>query len=304
MIIVLRGLPGSGKSSYAATLKAADPENTVVVNRDELRIRLFGKYSGLTREEEDAITKAEVFLVKQGLEFGKTVVIDAMHLKRKYAKKWFAFSDDVQFVDFEATLSALYHRNDYRDKKVPETVIADLYKRFTKNGKLPEAPTREEWESEKKPGGTFEKFNNDGTVPVYIVDIDGTLAHNDGHRGWHDYDRVGGDKPHQDVIELVKVLNSKWDVVFFSGRKEYCRKVTNDWLDDHLIPKGLGLYMRADDDNRNDDIVKYEMLQQFKADHPWSYIAGAIDDRPRILRMWHEIGITTFRVGDPCGEDF
>lgn len=304
MIIVLCGLPGSGKSSYAATLKAADPENTVVVNRDELRMRLFGKYSGLTREEEDAITKAEEFLVKQGLGFGKTVVIDAMHLKRKYKTKWFAYSADVQFVTFEADLSTLYHRNSIRSKKVPESVIVDLYKRFTKNGKLSAVPTREEWEKGKKSTGVFEKFDNSGERPVYIVDIDGTLAHNDGHRGWHDYDKVGGDKPHQDVIDLVKILNSKADVVFFSGRKEYCRKVTKNWFADHLVPDGLGLYMRADGDNRNDDIVKYEMLQQFKAEHPWAHIAGVLDDRPKVLRMWYEIGLTTFRVGDPCGEDF
>ena len=43
------------------------------------------------------------------------------------------------------------------------------------------------------------------SMPV-LVDLDGTIAHNDGHRGFFDWAKVGDDKPHEDVIRLVQTL--------------------------------------------------------------------------------------------------
>ena len=41
-----------------------------------------------------------------------------------------------------------------------------------------------------------------------IVDVDGTLADMRGIRGPFEWDKVSQDKPHQDVIDLVKDLEN------------------------------------------------------------------------------------------------
>ena len=55
-LIVLVGLPGAGKSTWAAAWRAVDPRARVVVCRDEIRFGLFGRYRGLTEVQEAAVT--------------------------------------------------------------------------------------------------------------------------------------------------------------------------------------------------------------------------------------------------------
>ena len=58
-MMIVRGLPGSGKSTFAKRWVAQDPENRVRVSRDDLRYQLYGKYYGLTISQESTVTKIE-----------------------------------------------------------------------------------------------------------------------------------------------------------------------------------------------------------------------------------------------------
>lgn len=49
-VIVLRGLPGSGKSTWAKEWVAGDPDNRVRINRDDIRYASFGKYWGVDED--------------------------------------------------------------------------------------------------------------------------------------------------------------------------------------------------------------------------------------------------------------
>ena len=78
-IILTRGLPASGKSTWAKEFARVNP-NVVRVSRDDLRSQLFpgADYRDI---DEDLITEAETALVRAALRQGKTVVVDAMHLQ-------------------------------------------------------------------------------------------------------------------------------------------------------------------------------------------------------------------------------
>ena len=71
-IIILRGLPGSGKSRYARQLAQSFPEIFVRVNRDDIRIML-GIEGGLgTPDQEAIVTAIEKAQAQAALDQDKT----------------------------------------------------------------------------------------------------------------------------------------------------------------------------------------------------------------------------------------
>ena len=79
-IILMRGLPGSGKSTRARELQKKI-KDSVIVSRDDIRFMMFGRYTGV---DEDTVTEVETSSVRAGLREGKTVIVDAMHLLQRY----------------------------------------------------------------------------------------------------------------------------------------------------------------------------------------------------------------------------
>jgi soluble P-type ATPase len=51
--------------------------------------------------------------------------------------------------------------------------------------------------------------------------------------------------------------------------------------------------MRKDGDNRNDTVVKREILEELIKTR---YIVAALDDRNRVVKMWRESGIKCLQV--------
>lgn len=60
MVIILQGLPGAGKSTWAAAWRDAAPQLREVVNRDQIRFELFGVYSGLSAEQEAVVSDIDL----------------------------------------------------------------------------------------------------------------------------------------------------------------------------------------------------------------------------------------------------
>jgi hypothetical protein len=127
-------------------------------------------------------------------------------------------------------------------------------------------------------------------VKTWIVDIDGTLALR-GDRGPFDWRRVGEDAPNGPVIEVVRALSARSRIVYMSGRMEECREQTLGWLHRHVCQSPLTcfhgpLFMRADGDCRPDNVVKRELYETFIAGE--YDVAGVLDDRDKVVRMWRE----------------
>lgn len=289
-IILTRGLPASGKSTWAKEFARVNP-NVVRVSRDDLRSQLYpgADYRDI---DEDLITEVETATVRAALRNGKTVVVDAMHLQQRYINRWQRLGYPVEIVEFHTDEATLLVRNTNRDSRVPNHVIVNNFKKYTnKDGSLRKVSLKpEEYVIDYK-------YVSDNKKPTaVIVDIDGTLAHNDGHRSFFDYSKVMGDKPVWHVIDAANGLNTIHHTVIVSGRKAECREDTEDWL----IMYGIQydeFYMREDGDDRADTVVKMEILRDKIA--PEFEVIAAIDDRPSVCEMWRKVGIPTFQVGDP-----
>ena len=134
-LTITRGLPASGKSTWALGMEMCE---YVRVNRDSIRQQVFGLDGKgiLTPKQENEVTKLEVALVEAALNAGKSVVVDATHLRQKYAVQWADLAEKhgvlFQVVDFPVDADECVRRNAERSavEQVPEHVIRDLAKRF------------------------------------------------------------------------------------------------------------------------------------------------------------------------------
>lgn len=300
-IVLTRGLPASGKSTWARSWVAADPSSRVRVNRDDIRFQLYGAYWG-ENVDEYVVTQVERAMVAAAVEQGKCVVIDATHLRARNITEWRKVYPRLVIQDFELPLDKLVSRDKdralFEERWVGERVIRDMAQRFQikADGKLPALP--EPPEPEERWALAIQ-----GDVPAIIVDIDGTLANHTGVRGPYDTSRYHLDTVHADVADIVSMLQvySDLEMIVVSGRDEAFRSVTLEWLNKQGINPNY-LFMRPEGDKRNDAIIKHEIYHENIAGI--FDVKGVFDDRGRVLRMWRAIGLTTFAVGDTDNYNF
>ena len=128
-----------------------------------------------------------------------------------------------------------------------------------------------------------------------IVDVDGTLADMRGVRSPFEWDKVLQDKPHQDVIELIKDLASlnKYKIIITTGRDGSCMQDTVNWLVEYKVPFD-DFYMRGEGDFRKDNIIKSEIYM----DHirPKYDVKFVVDDRDQVVEMWRSLGLRVLQV--------
>ncbi len=72
------------------------------------------------------------------------------------------------------------------------------------------------------------------------------------------------------------------------------RAHTSFWLAINNVPS-VALFMRQDADNRKDYEVKKDILQHIL--QKWD-VVHAVDDNPNVIKLWHEYGIETTKIGD------
>lgn len=296
-LIICRGLPASGKSTWANAQVAADLENTIRVNRDGLRLTLHnGEFvKGVTEEKVIAGRNA---LIKSYLKKGMTVISDDTNLPRrtvvelvKIAQEHGAAWEIKDFTDvsYEECVQRDAIRGVEGGTTVGATVIADLYTRFLQ-GKppldlinlTPDAVVIEPYVSEF------------GLTAAYIFDIDGTVALMEGKRSPYDYTTVAGDVPNTPVIEVLwNLYDTAYDIIFCSGRPESCRETTEAWLNQHVgVPHKL--FMRPTGDTRADYIVKLELFNEnIRKQYA---VRGVFDDRNQVVELWRKLGLTCFQV--------
>ena len=149
--------------------------------------------------------------------------------------------------------------------------------------------------------------------PLYIFDLDGTLAlidhrrpvlldKNDPERWDRFYSMCFGDVPNKPVIETMERLwQSGAEIWIFSGRRSEVRNQTMTWLNKYTnimswgTDMSLTLTMRPENDHRPDNELKKAWLDGMLLDDRERLVA-VFDDRDRIVKMWRDNGITCFQV--------
>lgn len=295
-LIILRGAPASGKSTFAKTWVQQEV-NRVRISRDDLRAMLF-TVPNHTWEQEKLVTAVENTMIENAINERQDVVVDACHLRAKYVtpllKLAKVYGVEVEFKDFPISLEDVLERNSRRSGLafVPEEYIKSLFDKFIKkDGSLPKIPVLKE-------EVIFAADRYDGTPgkpKAVIFDIDGTLAENVTGRSPYSVDRVCEDAPKKAVIESLHAhAAAGHEIIFCSGRSDLSRTQTEEWLSKYTGRSGP-LFMRKEGDYRKDFVVKRELFDFFIRDN-WDVIS-VFDDRTQVVEgTWRAMGMTCMQV--------
>jgi predicted kinase len=300
-LIVMRGYPGSGKTTLANEW-VREADNRVRLSRDDMRAVLYNDEGILNTAKENFISKIILADATAALAAGNDVLVDATNLRLKYVREWAALAAKVgaefDVWDVETSVDKCVANDDKRffsgGRRVGENVIRDLAKRFP----YP-FPTYVPEDAQKvalEPAPAYDPY----LLNIVLVDIDGTVALiPEGGRSPYDRTRVSEDVPNQPVIDLVNILRKDYEVIFVSGREgtEQCYRDTLAWLSKHVQWEIPGfLFMRPEGDMRNDSIIKYELYNKYI--HGKYNVKYVVDDRNRVVEMWRSLGLTVLQVAD------
>ena len=144
-LLILQGLPASGKSTYAVKWVNEDPEHRLRINQDSIR-RMFGKYwleDKLQLKKRESITSnITMELLKQSMFNQFDIVLDNINLNTKvlgtiedYVNYFnIKFADlqtyNIEYKLFKEPLQTLIDRDSKRDISVGANIITSLYNKY------------------------------------------------------------------------------------------------------------------------------------------------------------------------------
>lgn len=272
---MLKGLPASGKSTYAKDL--AD-KGWIRVNKDDLRAML--NNSKWSKRNERRVIQLRDKIVFDALAANESVVVDDTNFapihEQELSRIARELGADFEVRFFDTPLEVCIKRDAKRANGVGKDVIMQMYNQYLKP-----APVAYMYET--------------GSPKAVMVDVDGTLAHMK-DRSPFDWHKVGDDAVDYCVSEVVRVLSkADYKIIIMSGRDSVCRQETENWLRENDIPYDY-IYMRKEGDNRKDSIVKLELFDEhIRGKFNISFV---LDDRNQVVDMWRSIGLKTFQVAE------
>ena len=285
-LLILRGLPASGKSTFARNLLTENPHAWKRLNKDELRAMLDNSVHSVPNEK--FVERVRDFMLVEALKEGKHVVIDDTNLSDRpieritqVVQKYVKDSGNkvhIEIKNMDTLLEECIERDEKREKKVGSEVIMRMYRtHILKNERGPHYQEQ------------------DDTLPHAIIcDLDGTLAiiHD---RSPFDAKRCETDLLNIPVAEIVKMYHQKGvKIILMSGREDNARSQTMNWLSYNKILYNA-LYMRNSGDMRKDSVIKKELYVKHVKEH--FYVQFVLDDRNQVVDLWRlELGLPCLQV--------
>jgi len=291
-IVFLKGLPGSGKSTFANEFLQANP-GALRLNKDDLRVELFP--NKFQRKNEKQVIQTERNRARGAILSGNSIIVDNTHFnpihERFYRQLAVELGADFELIEVNTPVFECVRRDNLRRLKGERYVGRDVIMNMAWVNNIYRSP------------------NN-----CIVSDMDGTLADCNHRRGfvrnlnndpnwkkdWGTFFALcGKDSLRTEVYDkIIKAKESGLDIILVSARPEHTRKTTENWLARHSVPHDR-LIMRDNGDSRGDVVVKQEILDKYLDK---SKITLVMDDRPKVIRMWRDNGLNVEDYGN--GEEF
>lgn len=296
-IILTRGIPGSGKSTWAKAWAAQDPEHRIRLNWDDMR-NMMGPYWVPSRDHINVVMLWAGVNAAAYCNRPYDIVIDNMNLNpiaEKEVSEWVetfnasSHSEDLnvkyelEFKDFFLPLEECIYRDSLRPKPVGEKAIRDIWRRYKH---FIQTTDVENVVNNLRP--------STGKVPCIVVDMDSTMCFNTSKRPWYGEGAAEGmikDVPNPGVVTVVKELQRKFPIVVVTGRDTTQATVTKQWLANQGIAP-TDFYFRTAGDYRKGVEVKKELINQVLNKYD---IVTVFEDCEPIVKMFREMGLTVLQ---------
>lgn len=272
-VILTKGIPGSGKSTWARELCEKDGTFRRV-NKDTIRGMLGGKHSKKLEKMVEGIRDASILAA---LRDGYNVVCDDTNILPKHENHIRELVRGLAEVEINDSFFAVsFEECVERDKHRSSTVGKDVVLKFFIQASNPDTS------------------HFDASLPAAIlVDLDGTLAIIP--EGASPYRRPFiEDGVNRAVAATMRAFSLTHRIIIMSGRSTEFLSETMQWLELNDI-SWHALHMRLEGDERDDRIIKRELFDKYVRGN--FNVQFVMDDRPKVVRMWrHDLGLTVFQV--------
>lgn len=287
-----KGLPGSGKTTWAKKYLEENPE-TVLICKDDLRAMMFN--SAWTGNRERIILLARDMIITTALMEGKSVVVHDTNLAPKHEQRLRELVKQHNSVLTPNGSGKLpkseFIIQDFTDVPIEQCIKQDLL-RFNSVG---EKVIRNMYKSFLKPKPAVVK--RDPSLPNAIIcDLDGTLALFEGNPYERDFTKDSLNFP---IADILRIYGQFSKTILVSGRKDIFRDQTEQWLLENNISYDK-LFMRktapAGQQEPKDFVVKKEIYE--KHIEGKYNILFVLDDRNQVVDLWRGLGLTCLQVAD------
>ena len=162
-ILILQGIPGSGKSTYARKWVNEDPDNRIRINQDSIRL-MFAPLDVYWKCSKDALSKKEEIVgqitkatIQYAMNKGLDIVLDNTNLnpkslnnilklihnaneiisnEDKYLRRKETTTYEVHYMVFNTPVEECIERDKKREFPVGEKVISGFYNRYKEDYNL------------------------------------------------------------------------------------------------------------------------------------------------------------------------
>lgn len=277
-VVILQGLPASGKSQFAKELLLANPGQWVRTNKDLLREMAHASY--WSKGNEKFILALRDTTILMALAAGKHVLVDDTNFGNNIQQITELVKGKARVIVNDSFLKIpveeCIRRDLLRPKSVGKDVIMKMYNQFVRSH-------------------IVQPLIYDPALPdAIIVDMDGTLALM-GDRSPYDVSKCDLDLPNYPVLQTVHQWQDRRTIIIMSGRTDDGKSKTEAWLNKYGV-KYQHLYLRASGDMRKDAVIKQELFQRYvQGKYNITFI---LDDRQQVVDMWRSLGLTVFQVAE------
>lgn len=299
VLVICRGIQGSGKTSFAKQWCHEDPEHRVRFNNDDVR-NMLGDYWVPSRE--NVVTATYNTVLAYSMEKGYNIVVDNMNLNPKtcaelekmvkdfnenYTYDW---KYEVEYKDFWTPVDECIRRDAKREHPIGEKVIRQTWRRY-----------RDFIIHEEIMAAKAKALVQDTNLPAaIIVDMDATVCLNTSGRPYYGDGAAEGmlnDIAIEGTCTLVRRMYEKCKVFIVTGREGTPEIVaaTKEWLAKHDIKVDELFFRPVKDYSPGAECKKKIYEDNIKGKYNVQFV---LEDNYKCVEMWREQGLTCLQPNE------
>lgn len=296
--ILVMGISGSGKTTYAKQWVEENPTHRVRLNYDDLRC-MFGKY--WVPEREPLMKKVFHSALIEAMYDKYDIIIDNMsNLNPKHQQEYINLIKDwnnenvnkyeIEFKLINTPVEVCIERDSKREIPIGEKVIRQQWRKY--RDYIICTSIKEMLSKQPLP--------NKDLPDCIIVDMDATLCFNTEMRpffGQGAAENMIKDVPNIPICNLARNYCDAADcaLIVITGRDESCREATMNWLDDHwlhptkLLMRPEGSFIGGSEQKRI--IYENEIKDKYN-------VVFVLEDNSKVVKMYRDLGLTVLQPNE------